>query len=94
MPAEELFFEPTPGFGFYEPWLEHAVAHPAKMNTWLLEFLIKAYTKEGDTVLDPMAGSGSTGVVASPTRAKRHPSRVGKEVLRVDGASQRKRGEN
>ena len=65
MPAEELFFEPTPGFGFYEPWLEHAGAHPAKMNTWLLEFLIKAYTKEGDTVLDPMAGSGSIGVVAA-----------------------------
>ncbi|MEM3760152.1 MAG: DNA methyltransferase [Candidatus Bathyarchaeia archaeon] len=66
MPAEELLFQPTPGFGpFYEPYLDHAKAHPAKMNTWLLEWLIKAFTKPGETVLDPMAGSGSTGVVAA-----------------------------
>jgi len=66
MPAEELLFKPTPGFGpSYEPYLEHAKSHPAKMNTKLLEFLIKAWTKPGETVLDPMAGSGSTGVVAA-----------------------------
>lgn len=65
MPAEELLFDPTPGFGYYAPWLKHAVAHPAKMNTWLLEFLIRAFTEPCDTVLDPMAGSGSTGVVAA-----------------------------
>jgi DNA modification methylase len=35
------------------------------MNTNLLEFLIKKYTKEGYTILDPMAGTGSMGVVAS-----------------------------
>jgi DNA modification methylase len=65
MPAEELLFDPTPGFGYYAPWLKHAVAHPAKMNTWLLEFLIRAFTEPCDTVLDPMAGSGSTGIVAA-----------------------------
>ena len=66
MPAEELLFQPTPGFGsFYEPYLEHAKEHPAKMNMWLLEWLIRAFTKPGETVLDPMAGSGSTGVVAA-----------------------------
>jgi len=64
--VEELVFEPTPGFGkFYKPYLEHAVAHPAKMNMWLLEFLIRAFTKSGDVILDPMAGTGSTGVVAA-----------------------------
>jgi DNA modification methylase len=31
----------------------------------LLEFLVKTFTKPGDVVLDPMAGSGSTGVVAA-----------------------------
>jgi DNA modification methylase len=31
----------------------------------LLEFLILKYTKEGDVILDPMAGSASTGVVAA-----------------------------
>ena len=65
VPAEELLFEPTPGFGYYAPWLKHAVAHPAKMNTWLLEYLIRAFTEPCDTVLDPMAGSGNTGTVAA-----------------------------
>jgi DNA modification methylase len=65
MVAEELDFEPTPGFGKYRRFLEHTIPHPAKMNTNLLEFLIKKYTREGDTILDPMAGTGSLGVVAS-----------------------------
>ena len=65
MPAEELLFESTPAFGHYKKFLGHAVAHPAKMNTKLLEFLIKNFTKEGDVILDPMAGTGSTGVVAA-----------------------------
>jgi DNA modification methylase len=64
MPAVELVFPPTPAFGDYRPYLEHAVGHPAKANTKLLEFLILKYTNEGDVILDPMAGSGSTGVVA------------------------------
>jgi len=65
MPAKELMFESTPSFGYYRPFLEHAVAHPAKMNTKLLEFLIRKFTKPGDIVLDPMAGTASTGVVAA-----------------------------
>ncbi|MEM0381455.1 MAG: DNA methyltransferase [Nitrososphaerota archaeon] len=65
MSAEELNFKPTPAFGKYRRFLEHAVAHPAKMNTELLEFLVKRFTRLGDTVLDPMAGSGSTGVVCA-----------------------------
>ena len=65
MPAKELCFEATAGFGEYRPFLEHAIAHPAKMNMHLLEFLIKSFTREGETVLDPMCGSGSMGVVAA-----------------------------
>jgi DNA modification methylase len=65
LPAEELLFEPTLGFGPYKPFLEHAIAHPAKANTLLLRFLIENFTREGEVVLDPMAGSGSTGVVAA-----------------------------
>jgi len=65
MEAIELNFEPTPAFGQYKQYLEHAVAHPAKMNINLLEFLITNFTREGETILDPMAGSGSTGVVAA-----------------------------
>ena len=65
MPAEELLFEPTPAFGKYKTFLEHAVTHPAKMNTNLLKFLILNFTKEGEVILDPMGGSGSTAVVAA-----------------------------
>ena len=66
MSAKELLFPPTPGFGSYRNVMpEEAVAHPAKMNTKLLEFLIEKFTKPGDVVLDPMAGTGSTGVVAA-----------------------------
>ena len=36
--------------------------HPTQKPVALLEYLIKTYTKKGDTVLDPTMGSGSTGV--------------------------------
>ncbi len=37
--------------------------HPAQKPTRVFEPLIKMTTKEGDVVLDPMCGSGTTGVV-------------------------------
>jgi DNA modification methylase len=64
-PAEELVFPPTPGFGKYRRFLEHAMPHPAKMNVELLEFLVLKYSREGDLILDPMAGTGSTCVIAA-----------------------------
>ena len=36
--------------------------HPSQKPIQLIEDLIKTYTKEGDTILDPFAGSGTTGV--------------------------------
>ena len=36
--------------------------HPTQKPVELLEYLIKTYTKEGETVLDNCMGSGSTGV--------------------------------
>ena len=36
--------------------------HPTQKPIALLEYLIKTYTNEGDTVLDPTMGSGSVGV--------------------------------
>lgn len=66
MKADELNFEPTPAFGRWKQYFpEEAVQHPAKANLNLIEFLIKEFTKEGDLVLDPMAGTGSTCVLAS-----------------------------
>jgi DNA modification methylase len=64
-PAEELFFPVTRPFGKYDKYLRHASEHPAKMNVSLIEFLVKRYTKAGDVIFDPMAGSGSVGVVAA-----------------------------
>ena len=36
--------------------------HPTQKPVYLFEWLIKTYTKEGDTVLDNVMGSGTTGV--------------------------------
>ena len=35
-------------------------AHPAKMDAQLLIWIVENYTKAGETILDPMAGSGTT----------------------------------
>lgn len=41
--------------------------HPTQKPVALLEYLIKAYTNEGETVLDNCMGSGSTGVACVNT---------------------------
>lgn len=41
--------------------------HPTQKPTDLLEYLIKTYTNEGETVLDATMGSGSTGVACVNT---------------------------
>jgi site-specific DNA-methyltransferase (adenine-specific) len=42
--------------------LKKVTKHPTQKPIPLLEYLIKTYTNEGDTVLDNCMGSGSTGV--------------------------------
>ena len=44
-----------------------ATKHPAQKPIPLLEYLIKTYTNEGNTVLDNCMGSGSTGVACVNT---------------------------
>ncbi len=41
--------------------------HPTQKPVVLFEYLIKTYTNEGDTVLDNVAGSGTTGVACKNT---------------------------
>lgn len=41
--------------------------HPTQKPVPLLEYLIKTYTNEGETVLDNCMGSGSTGVACINT---------------------------
>jgi site-specific DNA-methyltransferase (adenine-specific) len=38
--------------------------HPTEKPVELMEYLMRTYTNEGDTVLDPFMGSGTTGVAA------------------------------
>ena len=44
--------------------------HPTQKPVSLLEYLIKTYTNEGETVLDNCMGSGSTGVACLNTNRK------------------------
>ena len=44
--------------------------HPTQKPVALLEYLIKTYTNEGETVLDNTMGSGSTGVACINTNRK------------------------
>ena len=46
------------------------MASPDTKTVPLLEYLIKTYTNEGETVLDATMGSGSTGVAAINTGRK------------------------
>ena len=45
----------------------HKALHPTQKPTDLLEYLIKTYTKENETVLDFTMGIGSTGIAAINT---------------------------
>lgn len=58
---------PTSILRFSKPHPSVAV-HPTQKPVELLEWLIRTYTNEGDTVLDSCMGSGSTGVACKNTR--------------------------
>lgn len=46
---------------------QKAKIHPTQKPVELMEYLIKTYTNEGDTVLDNCMGSGTTGVACKKT---------------------------
>jgi site-specific DNA-methyltransferase (adenine-specific) len=46
---------------------ETAPVHPTQKPVALMEYLIRTYTNEGDTVLDNCMGSGTTGVACANT---------------------------
>lgn len=49
---------------FHRLCKQFGIAHPARFPEALVEFFIKAGTNEGDIVLDPFGGSGTTVIVA------------------------------
>lgn len=63
-------FHDNGGFGYPKEILQISNAnqnnriHPTQKPVELLEYMIKTYTKEGDFVFDPTAGSLTTGVAA------------------------------
>ncbi len=56
--------EVLPGNTISVPLVGKNKGHPAVFPVGLPEFFIKLFTKPGDLVLDPFAGSGSTGLAA------------------------------
>ncbi len=49
------------------PVVERGTLHPTQKPVALMEYLIRTYTNEGDTVLDNTMGSGTTGVACMNT---------------------------
>lgn len=55
---------------FLEFKMDKSKSHPTQKPILLMEYLIKTYSNEGDTVLDNCMGSGSTGVACNNTNRK------------------------
>jgi len=61
-----LGFSATPGFRGWKPFFsDKSITHPAKANLYLLNWIIETFTKKGETIVDPMAGTGSTIIMAA-----------------------------
>lgn len=54
----------------YSKDIQKIALHPTQKPVALLEYLIKTYTNEGETVLDNCMGSGSTGIACLNTNRK------------------------
>src|SRR5260221_9882423 len=48
----------------YRYFTKASMAHPAKLHLGLLAWIVERYTVPGETILDPMAGIGSTAYAA------------------------------
>ena len=68
-PRDVVFSAPTNSIGSNSEREKNCV-HAQQKPVPLLEYLIKTYTNEGETVLDATMGSGSTGVAAVNTGRK------------------------
>lgn len=65
-PSQVVEFKPTAGFRpFKKLFVKEAVKHPAKANLHMIRWIIEKWTKKGETILDPMAGTYSTCIMAA-----------------------------
>jgi site-specific DNA-methyltransferase (adenine-specific) len=58
---------PTTVLDFPQKWRRQDQIHPTQKPLALMEWIVKAYTNEGDLVLDNTMGSGTTGVACVNT---------------------------
>ena len=57
--------------------------HPTQKPIQLLKFLIDTFTSEGDVVIDPCAGSGTTLLAAEQLGRKSYGFEIKKEYIRA-----------
>ena len=55
--------------------------HPTQKSVPLLEYLIRLFTDEGDVVIDPCAGSGSTLLAAAKTGRRAYGFEIKKDFF-------------
>ena len=72
---------------FQQKWRRQDQVHPTQKPVKLMEYLIRTYTDEGQTVLDNTMGSGTTGVAAANTG--RHFIGIEKDADFFSSASER-----
>lgn len=94
--AETLAHEYTPRFKNYPKnvlqFKTERGLHPTQKPVPLLEYLVRTYTNEGDTVLDNCMGSGSTGVAVKRVGG-RHFIGIEQNKVYFDIACERIEGE-
>jgi site-specific DNA-methyltransferase (adenine-specific) len=56
--------------------------HPTQKSVPLLEMLIRIFTDEGDVVIDPVAGSGTTLLAAANINRKAYGFEIEKKFFR------------
>ena len=61
---------PTTILDYPQQWRRQDQVHPTQKPVELMEFLIKSFSMENETVLDFTMGSGSTGIACLNTRRK------------------------
>jgi site-specific DNA-methyltransferase (adenine-specific) len=52
---------------FQQKWRRQDQVHPTQKPVELIEWLIKSYSNEGDTILDNCIGSGTTAIACMNT---------------------------
>jgi DNA modification methylase len=84
IPSNVLSFSNTSSTDAYQEYCRQndLKLHPARMQTGLAEFFIKFLTRPGDLVLDPFAGSNTTGAMAEALGRKWVSVEANKEYVR------------